>query len=77
MYKSQQSNSKNKQRFYKLICLYAYMLVPLTTVSCTYVLLMTLDLVGCSQALGSPICLVDVADSLSTQQVLSGLTFGH
>lgn len=37
---------------------------------------MTLDLTGC-QVLNSPICLLDVADSLSTQQVLSGLTFSH
>ena len=50
---------------------------PLTIVKCIYVLLMTLDLFGCPQALDSPICLLDVADSLSTQQVLSGLSFGH
>ena len=50
---------------------------PLTTVTCTYVLLMTLDLVGRPQDLDGAICPLDVADSLSTQQVLSGLTFGH
>lgn len=49
----------------------------LTAVTCTGVLLMTLDLVGCPQAPDSPICPLDVADSLSTQQVLSGLTFAH
>lgn len=42
-----------------------------------FVILMTLDLVGCPQAINSPICPLDVADSLSTQQVLSGLTFSH
>lgn len=47
------------------------------TVMCTSVLLMTLDLVGCPQALNSPICPLDVADSLSTQQVLSGLSLSH
>lgn len=39
---------------------------------------MTVDLVlGSPQALNSPICPLDVADSLSTQQVLLGLTFSH
>lgn len=41
-----------------------------------HVLLMTLDLIGC-QVLNSPIRLLDVVGSLSTQQVLSGLIFGH
>ena len=50
---------------------------PLTAVTCNSAILMTLDLVGCPQAPDSPICPLDVADSLSTQQVLSGLTFGH
>lgn len=48
-----------------------------SVVTCLCMEPVTSDLVGCPQALGSPICLVDVADSLSFQQVLSGLTFGH
>lgn len=50
---------------------------PLAAVTCTSVPIMTLDLVACPRALDSHICPLDVADSLSTQQVLPGLTFSH
>lgn len=43
----------------------------------TYPPRMTPDFVSCPEDPDSSICLVDVADSLSAQQVLSGLTFGQ
>lgn len=49
-------------------------LALLNTGLCIYVVLMTFDLVECPQAPHSPICLPHVSDSLSTQQVLSGVT---
>lgn len=59
--------SRNSTRHLRIGC--APQLVSVVT--CLYMAPVTSDIVGSPQALGSPICLVDVADSLSFHQVLS------